>query len=103
MLRIDGVNEATSKYVSIQEEIMDSSESRSIILFQRENWIRCLGLNNPEELTRVGGFSGGPALIFKDGILELVGVISQDGGSLFDIQIVNAKYIKPDGTIGENI
>lgn len=87
-------------YAAIHETIMDVSDRRLLSEFNRENWKKALGQKEISELTRLGGFSGGPVFIFRDGTAELVGFTYEDGGNFFDgIKIIRSHHINKDGCI----
>lgn len=102
VFREDEKNGFNIFFVSITEPIEDVATNKSIITFDRDQWVKTMGLKDPSQLNKVGGFSGGPAFVCRDGKLDLVGVICQNGGSFFDMQIVHAIHIQKDGTISYN-
>lgn len=99
VLREDKGNEIGTFFASIQDEIMDVGVTSSIMNFNKMEWIKRLGVRNIEELTRLGGFSGGPMFLFLDGKLILLGIIRQGDGDFFDMQFVHARFIQNNGEI----
>lgn len=85
---------------SIVEQIADSTESKYIVSFNRNTWKKVYGIKDVNELTSLGGYSGGPVFIVDNGTVNLVGVIFEDGGNFFDgIRVIRSSVINTDGTI----
>ena len=101
VLREDNGNEIGTFFACIQDQIMDVDVTCSIMNFNRTEWVKQLGVRNVEELTRLGGFSGGPMFLFLDGKLILLGIVRQGDSGFFDMQFVHAKFIKDNGEICE--
>jgi len=100
VLREDNNDFSNIYYASICESIEDVDKTKGVMVFDRDNWVKSLGLRSPSELDKVGGgFSGGPVFRFVDGEVELIGIVSENGGSFFDIMFAFSSYINKDGTI----
>lgn len=85
---------------SITDQITDLTESKYIMKFNRDEWQQVLGIKDPNDLTDLGGFSGGPVFFCNNGTINLVGIIFEDGGDFFDgIRVVQSSLINGDGTI----
>lgn len=90
-------------YAAIHENIVDVTDRRMISQFTRENWKNVLGPKDVEDLTRLGGLSGGPVFMNRDGQADLVGFTFEDGGSLFDgVKIIRSHHINKEGEIIKN-
>ncbi|WP_084242364.1 S1 family peptidase [Planomicrobium okeanokoites] len=90
-------------YTAIHEEIMDITDRRILVSFNRENWVKALGEKEIDELNHLGGFSGGPVFIFRDDKPELVGFVFEEVGGFMDgVQIIKSNMITADGVIGIN-
>lgn len=101
MLREDNGNEIDIFFTCIQDQIMDVSATCSIMNLNRTEWVKQLGIRHVEELTRLGGLSGGPMFLFLDGKLILLGIVRQGDSGFFGMQFVNAKFIQDNGEICE--
>lgn len=87
-------------YTAIHEEVMDITDRRMLISFNRENWVKALGEKEINELNHLGGLSGGPVFIFRDHKPELVGFVFEEVGGFMDgVQIIKSNMITADGFI----
>lgn len=101
VLRENNGNEIGTFFACIQDQIMDVDVTCSIMNFNRDEWVKQLGVRDVEELTRLGGFSGGPMFLFLDGKLILLGIVRQGDSDFFDMQFVHTKFIRKNGEICE--
>ncbi|MEK3977301.1 hypothetical protein MKZ20_21960 [Psychrobacillus sp. FSL K6-2684] len=99
-IRDDHMGFSALHHGSIIDEITDITESKYIMPFNRDEWKQVLGIKDIKDLTSLGGFSGGPVFSFDHGVVNLVGIIFEDGGDFFDgIRIIRKSMINTDGTI----
>jgi hypothetical protein len=99
-LREDGNGFSNLYFGTIVEQITDATETKYIIPFERSTWGQVLGVKNPNDLTSLGGFSGGAVFSNINNELKLSGVIFEDGGNFFDgVRVIRSSVIKQDGTI----
>lgn len=85
---------------SVAERITDLTESKYIVPFNRNLWEPAnFGVKDVSGLTNLGGFSGGPVFSFDNRVVNLVGIIFEDGGNFFDgIRVIRSSLINTDGT-----
>lgn len=87
-------------FTAILDQVIEVTDRRLLVQFNRENWVKSLGMKDIEELKRLGGFSGGPVFKFRDDQPELVGFIFEEGGNFFDgVQIIKSNLILSNGEI----
>nr|WP_263326064.1 serine protease [Neobacillus sp. Marseille-Q6967] len=99
-LREDGIAFSNLHHGSIVEQITDLTESKYIIPFDRNMWEQVLGVNHLNQITSLGGFSGGPVFSLNISDVDLVGIIFEDGGNFFDgIRVIRSSVINRNGTI----
>lgn len=104
IFREDEEEFSTVHYTAIREQIMDVTDRRLISEFNRDNWTKALGCKQISDLERLGGLSGGPVVICRDDIPELVGFTYEDGGGFFDgVKIIKSYFINKDGKINRNV
>ncbi|NHC43469.1 hypothetical protein G6549_26855 [Bacillus sp. MM2020_1] len=98
-VRKDYIGFTHLKHGSVAEKITDLTESKYIVPFNRHVWEEVIGVY-PNELTDLGGFSGGPVFSFENDVVNLIGIIFEDGGNFFDgIRVIRSSVINTDGTI----
>lgn len=99
-LREDGQGFSDLHHGAIVESINEVTESKLIIPFDRSTWEKVLGVKEADQLTSLGGFSGGPVFMFTEKEISILGVIFEDGGDFFDgIRVVHSRVLNRDGTI----
>lgn len=101
-IRHDGDGYSNMHISTISEPVTDVSNNKTLVTFNRENWVQTLGVNTPENLTSLGGFSGGPVFYYDRGNINYVGTISEGMEGLAEgIFVVNGNLINRDGTLNK--
>jgi hypothetical protein len=107
VFRTDSVKASELEYAVFSGEIMDTSDISIKIPLVIEQSKRVFGnrdLNelddsNPEEKSRLGGFSGGGVFILaNDGSIHLIGITKENIGFIHGVQASLSSLINTDGT-----